>query len=194
MAERLSAEDYFGEALSLLGELGSQALTIAALCQRLDVTKGSFYHHFGGMPVFVEQLLAYWEREHSDRLIALSNAQPDPTLRVTTVTDMGVNLPHASESAIRAWGRSSPAVAEVVERVDQRRERHVVDSIVAVGVGRDRARVLGRLAIDLLIGIQTREVPPAPKRVRELLQEVEQLVFVEADPELVERLRVRAGR
>jgi len=194
MTERLTAEDYFSEALAVLGEQGSQTLTIATLCRRLDVTKGSFYHHFGGMPTFVEQLLAYWEREHSDRLIALSRAQPDPTLRITSLTEMGVNLPHTSESAIRAWGRSSPDVAEVVERVDKRRERHVVDSIVALGIERDRARVLGRLAIDLLIGIQTREVPPASKRVRELLQEIEQLVFLEADPELVERLRERAGR
>jgi hypothetical protein len=158
------------------------------------VTKGSFYHHFAGMPTFVDQLLAFWEREHSDRLIALSRAQPDATLRITTLTDMGVNLPHASESAIRAWGRSSPEVAEVVERVDRGREKHAVDSIIALGVPRRRARLLGRLAVDLLIGIQTLEVPPAPRRVRELLQEIEQLVFLEADPELVQRLRERAGR
>ncbi len=194
MTERLKAEDYFGEALAVLGEQGSQALTIAALCERLDVTKGSFYHHFGGMPTFADELLAYWEREHSERLIALNKAQPEPTLRITSLTDMGVDLPHASESAIRAWGRSNPDVAAVVERVDKRRERHVVDSIVALGVPRDRARVLGRLAIDLLIGIQTREVPPSPKRVRELLQEVEQLVFLEADPDLVARVRSRTGR
>jgi len=193
MAERLSAEDYFGEALAVLGQLGSQALTITALCDRLQVTKGSFYHHFAGMPLFCEQLLEYWEREHSDRLIALSKAEPDPSLRVTSLTELGVNLPHASESAIRAWGRSSPDVAEVVDRVDKRRERHVVDSIVALGVPRDRARVLGRLAMDLLVGIQIREVPPSPRRVRELLREVEQMVFLEADPQLVERMRARAS-
>ena len=123
MVERRSAEHYFGEALALLGEQGSQALTIAALCERLQVTKGSFYHHFGGMPSFVDALLAYWEQEHSERLIALNRAQPDATLRITSLTDMGVNLPHASESAIRAWGRSNPDVAAVVERVDKRRER-----------------------------------------------------------------------
>ena len=72
--ERLTAEDYFREALSILGEHGSDAMTIALLCERLDVTKGSFYHHFGGMPGFVDQLLAFWEREHSDRLIAISRA------------------------------------------------------------------------------------------------------------------------
>ncbi|HET8583154.1 MAG TPA: TetR/AcrR family transcriptional regulator, partial [Jatrophihabitans sp.] len=94
--ERLTAEDYYREALAVLGEHGSEAMTIAVLCERLDVTKGSFYHHFGGLPGFVEGLLAYWEREHSDRLIAISKAQPDPSLRIATLTDMGVHLPHAS--------------------------------------------------------------------------------------------------
>jgi AcrR family transcriptional regulator len=191
--ERLTADDYFREALAVLGELGSQALTIASLCDRLQVTKGSFYHHFGGMPTFVDELLAYWEREHSERLIAISRAQPDPTLRITTLTEMAVNLPHASESAIRAWGRSNPEVAEVTARVDRRRERHVVDAIAAIGVDRTKARLLGRIAVDLLIGIQQREVPPDLKRVRQMYEEITKLVMLEADPSLARRAREAIG-
>jgi AcrR family transcriptional regulator len=191
--ERLTADDYFREALAVLGELGSQALTIASLCDRLQVTKGSFYHHFGGMPTFVDELLTYWEREHSERLIAISRAQPDPTLRITTLTEMAVNLPHASESAIRAWGRSNPEVAEVTARVDRRRERHVVDAIAAIGVDRTKARLLGRIAVDLLIGIQQREVPPDLKRVRQMYEEITKLVMLEADPSLARRAREAIG-
>jgi AcrR family transcriptional regulator len=191
--ERLTADDYFREALAVLGEQGNQAMTIASMCDRLDVTKGSFYHHFGGMPGFVEQLLTYWEREHSERLIAISRAQPDPTLRILGLTELAVHLPHASESAIRAWGRSNPEVAEVTARVDKRRERHVVDAIAALGIDRPRSRLLGRIAIDLLIGIQVREVPPEPKRVRQMFEEINKLVFLEADPELVERVRQASG-
>ena len=130
--ERLTPEDYFREALAVLGEYGSEALTIAMLCDRLGVTKGSFYHHFGAMPNFVTQLLEYWEREHSERLIKISKAQPDPTLRITMLTDMGVGLPHAPEAAIRAWGRSSPEVAEATTRVDKKRERHLIDAVSAL--------------------------------------------------------------
>jgi AcrR family transcriptional regulator len=191
--ERLTADDYFREALAVLGEQGSQAMTIASMCDRLDVTKGSFYHHFGGMPGFVEQLLAYWEREHSERLISISRAQPDAALRIGGLTEMAVNLPHASESAIRAWGRSNPEVAEVTARVDKRRERHVVDAIAALGIDRPRSRLLGRIAMDLLVGIQVREVPPDPKRVRQMFEEINKLVFLEADPELVERVRQASG-
>lgn len=186
--ERLTPEDYFREALAVLGEYGSDALTIAVLCERLGITKGSFYHHFGGMPGFVSQLLDYWEREHSARLIRISKAQPDPTLRIHTLTEMGVGLPHASEAAIRAWARSSPEVAEATARVDRRRERHLVDAISALGIDRPRARVLARLGISVLIGVQQREHPVDLKRLRQMFEAVNKLIFIEADPDLVARL------
>jgi AcrR family transcriptional regulator len=186
--ERLTPEDYFREALAVLGDYGSDALTIAVLCERLDVTKGSFYHHFGGMPGFVTQLLDYWEREHSERLIKISKAQPDPTLRITTLNELGVGLPHASEAAIRAWGRSSAEVADVVARVDRRRERHLVDAIAALGIDRPRARLLARIGLNLLIGVQQREHPVDLKRLRQMFEEVNKLVYLEADPERVARL------
>jgi AcrR family transcriptional regulator len=191
--DRLSAEDYFREALAVLSEYGSEAMTIAVLCERLEVTKGSFYHHFGGMPAFTSQLLAYWESEHSERLIAISKAQPDPTLRITTLTELGVGLPHGSEAAIRAWGRSNPEVAEVTARVDKRRERHVVDACAALGIDRPRARLLGRIALNLLVGTQQREHPVDLRRLRQMFEEVNKLVFLEADPDLVARLMELTG-
>lgn len=186
--ERLTPEDYFREALAVLGESGSDALTIAVLCDRLEVTKGSFYHHFGGMPGFVTQLLEYWEREHSERLIKISKAQPDPTLRILALTEMGVGLPHASEAAIRAWGRSSPEVADATARVDRRRERHLIDAVSALGIDRQRARLLARIGLNVLVGVQQREHPVDLKRLRQMFEEVNKLVFLEADPDLVARL------
>ena len=41
----LNRNDYFEAGLDLLAEGGVQAQTIANLCERLAITKGSFYHH-----------------------------------------------------------------------------------------------------------------------------------------------------
>ena len=191
--ERLTPDDYYREALVLLGESGPEGLTIAALCERLGVTKGSFYHHFTGMPAFVTQLLGYWEREHGARLIRISRAQPDPTLRITTLTDMGVALPHASEAAIRAWGRSNTDVAEATARVDRRRERHLIDAVCALGVDRQRGRLLARIALNLLVGVQQREHPVDLRRLRQMFEAINELVFLEADPKLVARVLEATG-
>lgn len=191
--ERLTPEDYFREALVVLGEYGSEGLTIAVMCERLGSTKGSFYHHFGGTPGFVTQLLGYWEHEHSQRLVRLSRAQPDATLRIYALTEMAVGLPHATEAAIRAWARSSPEVAEVAARVDRRRERHLADAISALGIDRPRARLLARIALNVLVGVQQREQPVDLKRLRQMFDEINQLVFLDADPDLVARLLEATG-
>lgn len=192
--ERLTGEDYYREAFAILTQYGSEALTIALLCERLEVTKGSFYHHFGSMPRFVAELLAYWESEHSDRLIAMSRAQPNQALRITMLTELAVELPHGSEAAIRAWGRSNPEVAEATVRVDRRRERHLVDAVSALGIDRSRARLLSRIALNLLVGVQQREQPVDRKRLREMLEVLNKLIFREADPRLVARLNAASVR
>jgi AcrR family transcriptional regulator len=132
--ERLTAIDYYREALDILGELGSEALTIASLCERLAVTKGSFYHHFESMPGFVTQLLGYWETEYSDWPAVPPRSEPDPALRLAALLERAAETPHAQEAAIRAWGRSNAEVAEVVAQIDKRRERRVADAVAALGV------------------------------------------------------------
>ncbi|HET6877848.1 MAG TPA: helix-turn-helix domain-containing protein [Jatrophihabitans sp.] len=185
--ERLSVADYYREALDVLAEWGSEALTIASLCERLGVTKGSFYHHFGSMPAFVTQLLGYWEAEHGEVHVSPKTV-PDPAQRLDALFDAAAQLPHETEAAIRAWGRSNTEVAESTERVDRRRERRLVDTVVALGVDRLRARVLGRLAVDALVGAQQREHPADVRKLRQVFDQVRRMILLEADPGLAARL------
>lgn len=189
----LTAHDYYRTALVVLGNCGSDSLTIAELCERLGITKGSFYHHFGSMAGFVTGLLGYWEQEHNERLIAASERELDPGLRILTLTEFGITLPHAPEAAIRAWAHNNAEVAAAVARVDARRDATIADAIAGVGVDPGRARTLSRLALTVLVGVQNRERDPEPARVRALFDEVIRLVFLEADPARLERARAALG-
>lgn len=191
--ERLTPDDYFREAAGLLVDDGPDALTIAALCERLGSTKGSFYHHFGGLPGFVAQLADYWDRETASRLVRVSRVQPDPALRIAALTEMCVGLPHGLEAAMRTWARSNPELAVSTARVDRRRERHLAEAACALGVDRAHGRLLARMALDLLVGVQQREHPVDGKRLRRELEEINRLVFVEADPRRVARLRAASA-
>jgi AcrR family transcriptional regulator len=158
-AETRTRRDYFDAAMAILSEHGPESLTIAALCERLGVSKGSFYHHFRGMPGFVEDLVADWEVEHNDRLIDRSNGERDPMRRVEVLRDIAVGLPHGAEAAIRAWSRSSPAVAVALARVDVRRELHVADSLALLGLEPRRARLFARMGLAIVVGIQQMQRP-----------------------------------
>jgi AcrR family transcriptional regulator len=158
-----SATDFVAAALDVLADQGSDGLTIAALCSAVGVTKGSFYHHFDGMPGFVTALLSYWEAEHSERLITISRDTPDPVHRIGVLLEIAVALPHAAESAIRGWARSSPEVAAVQSRVDAGRERHLAEAFRALGLEGPTALLQARMALSLLIGVQLRGPVLAPE-------------------------------
>ena len=164
--------DYFQCGLTLLAESGVGGLTIAALCAGLGVTKGSFYHHFGGMPGYVTALLEHWETEHSSALIERSAGDIDPVRRQWNLIDIAVSLPHGAESALRAWGRSNEEVAAVLTRVDQAREDHLTASMSGLGLEPHRARLMAVTAMAVLVGTQQRERQVDTARLREMLGEL----------------------
>lgn len=186
--ETRTSTDFVAAALDLLAESGSEGLTIAALCARLQVTKGSFYHHFDGVPAFVTALLEYWETEHSDRLIALSAATPDPIERLGVLTGIALALPHAAESAIRAWARSNAEVAEVQLRVDAHRETHLTDAFRALGISRPVALLQARMALALLVGAQSRP-PVSPRELRAMFVRLTDAFLGDLSPADAHRLK-----
>jgi AcrR family transcriptional regulator len=191
MGDRLTAADFCREAIALLAETGE--LTIAMLCDRLGITKGSFYHHFAGLPEFVEQLARYWEQVEGEQLTGLARAEAEPTLRFAVWMEFCAGLPHAAEAAIREWGREYPSVAEAVNRVDRRRERYVGEAVAALGADRGRARILARIALAVLIGAQQCLEPVDERRLRQMFEELERLAFAEADGRLAARMDVLTG-
>lgn len=178
---KLRKADFLRLGLEILGESGIDGLTIAVMCARLRVTKGSFYHHFASMPVFHSALLEHWEREHTDRLIEASETALDPRARILALTEISVELPHATEAAIRAWGKSNLEAARSQARVDAVREERVRNVLLGVGVDPDEAELLADIAMSLLVGFQLRK-PLELVRLQSMMVEINRLVFIEARP------------
>jgi len=150
----LTRERYFEAALDVIAGQGVEAVTIAALCQRLDVTIGSFYHHFKGREGFLGAFYAWWETEHAFHLVDQARREPDPVARLSLLKRLAAGLPHGAEAAIRAWSRSHPDAAAAQRRVDEARIAVVVDTLRQVGLPPARARTLGMMAVSVLIGAQ----------------------------------------
>ena len=82
--DSLSKSDYFDAALELMATGGIGAVTISALCYRLGVTKGSFYHHFESGTAFQLELLSFWEHDRVKQLMPFLEAM-DPVDRLTAL-------------------------------------------------------------------------------------------------------------
>jgi AcrR family transcriptional regulator len=177
----LSQRAYCEAGLELLAEGGHGSLTITALCDRLGVTKGSFYHHFVDMAEYVGLLLEHWEAEHATRLITLSESVTDPEERFDLLQGIAVGLPHEAEAAIRAWSWNSEVVAAAQERVDEARLAHLTRAGVDAGLQPARAKRMAKISLSVLVGMQLLERPPRKKSMEDVFGELRHWVAAE-DP------------
>ena len=61
----LTAEDWLNLALQELKEHGYTALKAQPLAKKLNVTRGSFYHHFESLEAFHTAVIAHWSKSTS---------------------------------------------------------------------------------------------------------------------------------
>lgn len=168
---RLSQHDYYDVALRLLAEGSHDSLTIAALCDELGVSKGSFYHHFGGWPGFVTALLETWERESTLEVKDSTERIDAVGTKYRLLATLVDTIPHDAEAALRVWAHTDPLVKAAVDRVDSGREAMVTD-FFALTIPKRDAAMLAELYLSALVGNQLAHRPVDTRRMRKLLSQM----------------------
>jgi AcrR family transcriptional regulator len=178
VAARRGPGDFYVEALKVLEAEGFPALTAAGLCDRMGVTRGSFYHHFESFDAFVERLLEYWEQrwtiEPFNLVSSLDGEEEQNRERVL----MAQQVPHGAEAAIRMWASANPQVAKAQRRVDRKRREVVARDIEALGLGPEEASVLADIAVSAFVGMQLLHRPVDPNRMAEMIREIQRQIDV----------------
>lgn len=164
----LTPDDYLAAGFELLVEHGAGALTLSNVCDRLHITKGSFYHHFPSLPAFHAALLDTYSIDLLGRATELARAEADPRARLAVLRQLGVEMSHELEHQIRAWGASYGPAAAAQDRVDRARHELLVETFRELGIDERRARTLARIGTSIVAGVQDLE----RKVDREALDEV----------------------
>jgi len=169
--------------MKLLAEGSHESLTIAALCDELGVSKGSFYHHFGGWSGFVAGLLESWERESTLELKEAAEKIDAVGTKYRLLSNLIDTIPHDAEAALRVWSHTDPTVKEAVSRVDAIRESMVTD-FFALTIAKSDAAQLAELYLSTLVGNQFAHRPVDTRRMRKLLNQMTKLTEAFYGPEV----------
>ncbi|CAG0982512.1 MAG: TetR/AcrR family transcriptional regulator [Anaerolineae bacterium] len=151
---RHKREDWLEQGLAVLVQAGVEALTIDGMCQRLGVTKGSFYHHFQNREAYLEALLQHWEDRYTSQFIAFSQTQERPAQQLRRLLTLVVETHGGEEASIRTWAKLSPMAQAYQERVDQRRLIFLQQILRDLGRDEVLSRVMANLFYVVLIGAQ----------------------------------------
>ena len=168
---RLSADDWIEAGFSVLVDGGPNALRVDALCERLSVTKGSFYWHFTDMPAYRSALVEAWGSLHDRNRRPFENMPDvDPRERLTVMMQTLVAPQHwALERAMRLWALTDDAVLASVQRSDGRVLRAVQQAFADCGFGPEDAALRSLVVFAAGVGLlhASGQIPAAPSELRD---------------------------
>jgi AcrR family transcriptional regulator len=140
--------------LAALASGGPDAVRVDLLAKALDITRGSFYHHFASRGELLEALLDAWEHRSTDEVLDRVEAEgggaKDKVRKAGMLTFSKDLLP--IDLAVRDWARRDKSVARRLRRVDNRRMEYLRALIGTFSDDVDDVEARGMLAFSLAIG------------------------------------------
>ncbi|MDN5930259.1 MAG: TetR/AcrR family transcriptional regulator [Pseudonocardia sp.] len=143
--KRLTAADWTAAACAALAGGGLAAVAVEPLAALLGTTKGSFYWHFTGRDALIAAALEQWERNGTEDVITLVEAEPDPRDRLHALFRVAVGghpgMPGGAgvELALQP-SAGHPLVAPVLARVTRRRLGYLATLFADLGFDAEEAR------------------------------------------------------
>jgi AcrR family transcriptional regulator len=123
--KKVGKRDWIEEGFKALTDSGPQTLTIEALCTRLGVTKGSFYHHFKNRQDYIKELLKDWQQETTVQIINASQSETNAGKEINTLLQLVFNIPPERDLAIRALALYEPEARTFQEDIDRNRRTYL---------------------------------------------------------------------
>ncbi len=168
----LQRTDFFGAGLDLLQEHGSSSVTAVALCERLGVTRGSFYHHFASFDDYLEALLDHWTSDMLSRG-ELFERESELAGRSDLAIDLAIDTRHDLENAMRAWATIHPTVREAVRKLDATQLSYIERSLRRAGCDPETASLYAYIAHSTFLGLESRGLASDERLVRRMFEEIE---------------------
>jgi AcrR family transcriptional regulator len=168
---RRSRDDWTEIALRALAEGGLGAVAVEPLAARAGATKGSVYHHFPNREALLRATVERWEREHTEKVIELVEAQGTPRDKLRTLfeTVLDRHRKGSVEMALQA-GAGNEVIAPVLQRVTKKRLDYLAELFEQLGFEKEHAKKRALIAFSLYLG-QAQMYVTLPSLVEPVLDE-----------------------
>ncbi|MGZ3143159.1 TetR/AcrR family transcriptional regulator [Lentzea chajnantorensis] len=174
---RRTRDDWTEKALRALAEGGLGAVAIEPLAAREGATKGSVYHHFKSRKELLRATVERWEREHTEKVIELVEAELTPEARLRTLFATVLDRTHKGsvEMALQA-GADDEVIAPVLRRVTEKRIAYLAVLFEQLGFAREQARKRALIAFSLYLG-QAQMWVTSPELVEPVVDEAVEVLL-----------------
>lgn len=152
--KRFGRTDWLDLGLDQLARHGAAGLTVDALCQAAERTRGSLYHHFKDHAAFIDAMMRHWQKRYTEDIAEHSAAQPRGEQR-EALSALAVTVDPALETAIRQFAPTHPGASAIVAEVDRIRLGVVTALYRSAGLEEALATQIGMIEYAAYIGALT---------------------------------------
>lgn len=174
---KLSKHDWVSAGINQLKEHGPAGVSGEKIARRLDVTRGSFYHHFRSVDELVKLMLEFWEQTQTTDILNRSNQDyEDLNEKMTMLLESAWNTDADLEIAIRQWAFTNATVRQHVERIDQIRLGYISAIYSQLVNDPKRGPKLGKIAYYGLLGALHARPRFTKNRLRDTILEIQEIL------------------
>lgn len=170
--------DWIEAGIQMLIQYGFSGLSINYLAKFLNVTKGSFYHHFKNQAQFQDKLMTYWEEKNTQQLMDMGKIHAEGKISTKELFNLmsEQSVKNASvELAIRTWARKDDRMKRFLERFDHRRLAIVMDMMVRITGREGESDILAYMLYTMMVGCYSIMPPIEGDHLRVLINRFENL-------------------
>jgi len=190
---RLTKEDWLKKGLQVLTAKGYTNLRLEYLCEQLEVTRGSFYHHFDDLNDYVDKMMAHWE-DNSNHIMDNVAASPGaPLERLSQLQRDVFNIPARLEVVLRAWATFNKIVLKYIRRIDRKRIGFIAELYLEHGLSQEAADTTAKIEYATYIGVQNLYFMEARKEAEALYYEFERILIRFGKDKIGLRTAVKKG-
>ena len=133
MTDRLTKAAWIKHGLTVLADHGIDAIRVLPLARSLNVSRGSFYWHFGDLEDYRSDLLKTWQKIATDRIIRDLAKHADKH-RLKLLLTRAFVAERGLEQAVRAWASQDEKVASIVATIDAQRVDYIAQLLEKAGL------------------------------------------------------------
>jgi AcrR family transcriptional regulator len=144
----MANDDWLRLAREILIREGVDAVKVDRLAREAGVTRGGFYWRFKSRSDLLDQLLEDWKTSNTEPYLAALSGPGSAHERFSALVNLWLEERAYSpdfDTAVRAWARTSPSVADVVRETDEIRIAALRDVFVLAGYRDDEAFIRARV-------------------------------------------------
>ncbi len=168
---KVTRQDWLNAARSVLKSGGVEAVKVAELATRMQVSRSSFYWYFKNRTDLLDALLAHWQETNTAALVAQTNV-PAATITEACCNVFRCNIDTTLydpqlEFAVRDWARRSDPVRRVLAESDALRIAALKSMFMRFDYAEQNATARARVIYYMQLGYEDARLgEPLEERLR----------------------------